>query len=103
MNQGISLHRAGARCAWMAATLVAMAGGGHVMAKEDRPPVVLDTQTGIHDGRSGVVLQTAPLNPAPIVAPAQIRQPAQLPQDNQQTPLIVAPYIRVPTDSGPRR
>lgn len=103
MNKGVSLRHSGGRFARMAAALAAVIGGAGLMAKEDRPPVVLDTQTGIHDGRSGVVLQTAPLNPAPIVEPAQIRQPAKLQQDNQQTPLIVAPYIRVPTDPGPRR
>ncbi|MCM2490655.1 hypothetical protein [Burkholderia glumae] len=77
---------------------LAAAASRGAMAAQDRPPVVLDTQTGIHDGRSGVVLQTAPLDPAPIVAPAEIRQPAGL-QQNNQIPMVVAPYIRVPAPS----
>lgn len=93
---------------WAAALLIAMVGWSSAAnakqpAKQDeRPPVVLDTQTGIHDGRSGTVLQTAPLNRAPIVEPAQIRQPAEL-QQNGQVPVVVAPYIRVPTTPSYRQ
>lgn len=78
--------------------LICMAASHGALAAQDRPPVVLDTQTGIHDGRSGVVLQTAPLNPAPIVTPAEIRQPAGQ-QQNNQVPMVVAPYIKMPTPS----
>ncbi len=97
---------------WSAVLLLAgVAWSGVVSAKrvthkttteEDRPPVVLDTQTGIHDGQSGTVLQTAPLNRAPIVEPAQIRQPAEL-QQGDQTPIVVAPYVRAPASSGYRQ
>ncbi|MET3219173.1 UNVERIFIED_ORG: hypothetical protein ABIC48_006979 [Burkholderia territorii] len=62
-------------------------------------PLVLDTQRGIQDGKGGLVLQTAPLSPEPIVEPAGMRAPAgQGP--NTSVPLFVAPYINVPAWGG---
>jgi len=71
------------------------------LADTDRPPVVLDTQTGIHDGRSGVILQNAPLARQPIV-PAQptAALPDMTPQAQQ--PIVVAPYIELPGGSDRR-
>lgn len=61
-------------------------------AGSDRPPVVLDTQTGIHDGRSGIVLQNAPLSRQPMVAaPAAATLPEYAAP--AQPPIIVSPYI----------
>jgi hypothetical protein len=81
--------------------------GGYVgvQAEPARQPLVLDTQTGIHDGKSGIVLQNAPLSRAPIAAPAQMASPAEL-APNSTVPLIVAPYVQVPawnsTQPAPR-
>lgn len=108
MNKMFSMRCDLGKTQWGAVLLVAIVGwnsGANAKQptrQEERPPVVLDTQTGIHDGRSGTVLQTAPLNPAPIVEPAQIRQPAEL-QQNSQVPVVVAPYIRVPATPGYRQ
>lgn len=56
------------------------------------PPLVLDTQTGIHDGQSGIVLQTAPLSKTMgTMAPT-----AQIPGsggDEGQPPIIVEPRV----------
>lgn len=62
-------------------------------------PLILDTQRGIQDGKGGLVLQTAPLSPEPIVEPAGIRMPAGQPS-SQSVPLFVAPYINVPGWDG---
>ncbi|GAB7536117.1 hypothetical protein AB4851_21595 [Burkholderia sp. 22PA0099] len=108
MSKMSSMYCDSGKRQWWAVLLIAIASwGSNANAKqptkqEERPPVVLDTQTGIHDGRSGTVLQTAPLNPAPIVEPAQIRQPAEL-QQNNQVPVVVAPYIRLPATPGYRQ
>nr|WP_245747086.1 hypothetical protein [Paraburkholderia lycopersici] len=59
-------------------------------------PLVLDTQRGISDGQSGLVLQNAPLSHEPMVHAAQ---PAGLAPDSSQ-PYIVAPYVEVPGSSG---
>lgn len=64
-------------------------------AGSDRQPVILDTQTGIHDGRSGVVLQNAPLVSQPMVA-AQPTASLQEFAPQQQPAVIVAPYVEVP-------
>ncbi|MEK6426200.1 MAG: hypothetical protein V4801_42055 [Burkholderia gladioli] len=108
MNKMGSMQDCLGKLRWGVALLMAAAAwssGVHAKQsarQEERPPLVLDTQTGIHDGKSGTVLQTAPLNPAPIVEPAQIRQPAEL-QQNGQVPVVVAPYIRVPATPGYRQ
>jgi len=71
------------------------------LADSDRPPVILDTQTGIHDGKSGVILQNAPLTRQPMV-PAQSTAtlPDMAPQAQQ--PIVVAPYIELPGGSDRR-
>ncbi|MGU7785360.1 hypothetical protein [Burkholderia sp. PU8-34] len=58
-------------------------------------PLVLDTQRGIQDGKSGLLLQTAPLSSEPIVEPAKMRAPAEQ-TPGTSIPLFVAPYINVP-------
>ena len=66
-------------------------------------PLVLDTQTGISDGQSGLVLQNAPLSHAPMVAaqqPTAPAAPAGLAPDSSQ-PYIVAPYVEVPGGGRP--
>ncbi|WDD94693.1 hypothetical protein Bsp3421_004828 [Burkholderia sp. FERM BP-3421] len=68
-------------------------------AEPSRPPLVLDTQAGIHDGKSGIVLQNAPLSRAPIATPAQMTAPAEL-APNSVMPVIVAPYVQVPAWNG---
>ena len=72
------------------------------IAMADGPPVVLDTQTGIHDGQSGLVLQNAPLSREPMVPMQQLAAPAQLDSAgaNGQPPIVVAPYIALPGPGG---
>ncbi|HTR07883.1 MAG TPA: hypothetical protein VMJ11_14790 [Paraburkholderia sp.] len=60
------------------------------------PPLVLNTQMGISDGQSGLVLQNAPLSQEPMV---QAAQPAGIAPESSP-PLIVAPYVEVPGGSG---
>ncbi|PXW23336.1 hypothetical protein [Paraburkholderia caballeronis] len=67
----------------------------------DRQPLVLDTQHGISDGQSGVVLQNAPLSHAPMVEAQRAARPAELAPD-ASPPLIVAPYVEVPGAGGGR-
>nr|WP_245982763.1 hypothetical protein [Trinickia fusca] len=69
-------------------------------ADSDRKPVILDTQTGINDGQSGIVMQNAPLSRKPIVAAQPPAAPTQLEQSNGQTPMIVAPYIKLPASGA---
>ncbi|GAB5099693.1 hypothetical protein [Caballeronia sp. HLA56] len=52
-------------------------------------PLVLDTQTGIHSGVPGTVLQTGPLGGPGMVPMATLPGPPQ--QD--QPPIVVSPYI----------
>jgi hypothetical protein len=61
-----------------------------------RPPLILDTQSGISDGQSGIILQTGPLSTRRIVEAQPIATPEELPYNNGSTPYIVAPYIQVP-------
>ncbi|MFC0399012.1 hypothetical protein [Paraburkholderia rhizosphaerae] len=63
-------------------------------------PLILDTQHGISDGQSGMVLQTAPLSQQPIVQAAPAAQPEQLAPYNSSTPIYVAPYINLPTNGA---
>ncbi|MBY4806183.1 hypothetical protein K6W78_40160 [Burkholderia cepacia] len=78
---------------------VALVHGLAAAAATSSKPLILDTQRGIQDGKGGVVLQTAPLSPEPIVEPAGMRAPAgQAP--NTSVPLFVAPYINVPAWGG---
>ncbi|WP_321817941.1 MULTISPECIES: hypothetical protein [unclassified Paraburkholderia] len=81
--------------ALMAAVVTLASAGAHAAGK----PLILDTQTGINDGQSGTVLQTAPLSHQPMV------QMQQLPTlDGNGTsgsqPIIVAPYVEVPGGGG---
>jgi hypothetical protein len=62
-------------------------------------PLILDTQHGISDGQSGIVLQNAPLSHEPIVQAAPAAQPEQLAPYNSSTPIYVAPYINLPTNA----
>ncbi|MDE1009608.1 MAG: hypothetical protein OSB38_28515 [Paraburkholderia fungorum] len=64
-----------------------------------RKPVILDSQTGINDGQSGTVLQTAPLSRQPIVGAQPIATPAEF-APNSSVPFVVAPYIPVPVGGG---
>jgi len=63
-------------------------------------PLVLDSQTGIHDGQSGVVLQSAPFSRAPMVPAQQLPAPAQLDSTSGQPQIVVAPYIALPGANG---
>jgi hypothetical protein len=57
----------------------------------DSRPLVLDTHSGISDGkRGGTELQTAPLSPRGAAGSQQNIAP------EAQYPLVVAPYIEVP-------
>jgi hypothetical protein len=82
---------AAASCVFAAVSPYAMADG---------PPVVLDTQTGIHDGQSGIVLQNAPLSRAPMVPAQQLPTPTELNATSGDQPLVVAPYIALPGANG---
>ncbi|MFK4447434.1 hypothetical protein ABH944_007828 [Caballeronia udeis] len=57
-------------------------------------PLILDTQTGIHSGAGGTVLQTGPLNGAGMVPARPMATLPELPQQDQQT-IIVSPYIEL--------
>jgi hypothetical protein len=61
-------------------------------AKPGGEPLILDTQTGIHSGTSGTVLQTAPLNSSGMV---QMDTLPGSPQQ-EQPPIIVSPYVEYP-------
>jgi len=65
----------------------------------DRQPLVLDTQRGISDGQSGIVLQSAPLSRAPMVQAQSPARPAELAPDNS-LPVIVAPQVQLPGASA---
>jgi hypothetical protein len=55
-------------------------------------PLILDTQTGIHSGAGGTVLQTGPLNGSGMVPARPLATLPEVPQQDQQT-IIVSPYI----------
>jgi hypothetical protein len=58
----------------------------------DSRPLVLDTQSGISDGkRGGTGLQTAPLSPR-----GAARSQSAMTPDASHYPLVIAPYIEVP-------
>jgi hypothetical protein len=79
-----------ARTARLCAALVMGLGCvGLAIAKPGGEPLVLDTQTGIHSGVSGTVLQSAPLGSPGMVPMATL---PGLPQQEQQ-PIIVSPYV----------
>ncbi|MFM0335894.1 hypothetical protein PQR27_05175 [Paraburkholderia fungorum] len=58
-------------------------------------PLVLDTQSGISDGQTGTVLQTAPLSRERIVGAQPIAAPTEL-APNSSIPIVVAPYLQLP-------
>lgn len=62
-------------------------------------PLVLDTQSGISDGHSGTVLQTAPLSHERIVQAKQMATPTEL-TPNSSVPIVVAPYVQLPAGGG---
>ena len=105
----LRLHRAiraAAYAALMAAASHAVAGrqalelGTQTGINDGQSGIELDTRTGIHDGKSGLILQNAPLSPAPMV-PAN-RLPTIDPVDAgaEQPPIVVAPYIALPGSNG---
>jgi hypothetical protein len=57
-------------------------------------PLVLDTQTGIHSGAGGTVLQTGPLTGSGMVPARPMAKLPELPQQDQQA-IIVSPYIEL--------
>ncbi|SAK91608.1 hypothetical protein AWB76_06686 [Caballeronia temeraria] len=71
------------------ALAAAFLGSQPVVAKPGGEPLVLDTQTGIHSGVSGTVLQSGPLG-GPGMVPM-----ATLPGIPQQAepPIVVSPYV----------
>ncbi|MDR5750245.1 MULTISPECIES: hypothetical protein [unclassified Caballeronia] len=79
----------GAALAWVAGIVQP------ALAKPGGEPLVLDTQTGIHSGVPGTVLQTGPLNAPGMV---QARPMANLPElaPQEQAPIIVSPYVTYP-------
>ncbi|TPQ44136.1 MULTISPECIES: hypothetical protein [Cupriavidus] len=80
------------------ALLLAAASSAIAAPPSTSQPLILDTQGGIHDGKSGGTgLQTAP----PSRRGAAGGQPYMAPEASQpngaaQYPIIVAPYIEVP-------
>lgn len=67
-----------------------------VSAKPGGEPLVLDTQTGIHSGVSGTVLQSAPLGAPGMVPMATLPGPPQ----QEQQPIIVSPYVQYGGESA---
>jgi hypothetical protein len=86
----MSLTRVGATIA------VSLCAAQIACAKPGGEPLVLDTETGIHSGVPGTVLQTAPLNSSGMV------QMDTLPglQQQEQPPIVVSPYVEYPTGQG---
>ncbi|BAN23464.1 hypothetical protein [Caballeronia insecticola] len=62
------------------------------LAKPGGEPLVLDTQTGIHSGVSGTVLQSGQLGGPGMVPMATL---PELPQQ-AEPPIIVSPYVEFP-------
>lgn len=78
--------------------LLLLVAASSTRADSDRPPVVLDTQTGIHDGKSGIVMQNAPLVREPMVPATTLTDVAP----RGQPPIIVSPYVELPGGANPR-
>jgi hypothetical protein len=89
---------------WLAAAVATGALAlAHESAYADGPPLILDTQRGIIDGKPGVVLQNAPLSREPMVAAPGLAAPGGQATDPSQ-PYVVAPYVSVPgRHSQPQR
>lgn len=56
--------------------------------------LILDSQSGIHGGAPGTVLQTGPITGSGMVQARPMAQLLELPQQNA-TPIMVAPYIEI--------
>jgi hypothetical protein len=78
---------------WLAAAMAGALALTHAVARADGPPLILDTQTGIHDGQTGMVLQNAPLSHEPMVT---ARQPAGTAGGSSPTYIVVEPRIKAP-------
>jgi hypothetical protein len=76
---------------WLVSGLTAL----DVFAQAGGRPLILDTQTGIHSGAGGTVLQTTPLNGSGLVPARPMATLPELPQQDQQT-IVVSPYIELP-------
>ncbi|MDR5779714.1 hypothetical protein QCE63_09800 [Caballeronia sp. LZ065] len=61
-------------------------------AKAGGEPLVLDTQTGIHSGVSGTVLQSGSLGGPGMVPMQTLPGPPQ----EAQPPIVVSPYVEYP-------
>lgn len=83
--------------ALMANAVLALASVGAHAAGQ---PLILDTQRGISDGQSGMVLQNAPLSPQPMVQMQSLPTLNGAGTDGSQVPIIVAPYVEVPGGGG---
>jgi hypothetical protein len=86
--------------AWLVATAISAVSAipQPALADADRKPVVVDTQTGIQDGQSGVVLQSRRLARAPVVSGTRV---AVAPGEAAQQPaIIVSPYIVLPAGAS---
>lgn len=78
-------------------SLAALAGAlvlSEAHAQAGGQPLILDTQTGIHSGAPGNVLQTGPITGSGMVQARPMAKLQELPQQDQQT-TIVSPYISV--------
>jgi hypothetical protein len=87
----LSTRRIAARAC--AVIVLCLSGQPQVFAKPGGEPLILDTETGIHSGVPGTVLQTAPLNSSGMV---QMDTLPNLQQQGEQ-PIIVQPYVEYPT------
>ncbi|SAL82684.1 hypothetical protein AWB74_06346 [Caballeronia arvi] len=74
------------------ALALALSGSQPALAKPGGEPLVLDTQTGIHSGVSGTVLQSGPLGGPGMVPMATL---PGLPQQGEP-PIVVSPYVEYP-------
>ena len=75
---------------WLVSGLTALDAFGQAGGQ----PLVLDTQTGIHSGAGGTVLQTGPLTGSGMVPARPMAKLSELPQQDQQA-IIVSPYIEL--------
>lgn len=75
---------------WLVSSLTTLGA----FAQAGGQPLLLDTQTGIHSGAGGTVLQTGPLNSSGMVPARPTSTLQELPQQDQQT-IVVSPYIEL--------
>jgi hypothetical protein len=74
----------------VAATFVC---AGQALAKPGGEPLVLDSQTGIHSGVPGTVLQSGSLGGPGMVHAQPMATLPELPQQ-EQMPIMVSPYVQ---------